>query len=128
MNSSHRSLHHQNGSSLTAPANTSSTMMPSIHNSTFGGVPASSSNGGGSSSSLAKMTSLEHLMHRLVAKVVSQNVSPDVSEKKKLEFVAKSYNYLSKVLASDSFAPSYDSFELAEKTKKKRTIFKMSLF
>lgn len=114
MSSHHRS--HQNGGGSSASASAAAHNMSSIHNTSS----SSLSSGMAASAAVGKMTNLEHLMNRLVAKVVSQNVSPDVPEKKKLEFVAKSYNYLSKVITSDSFAPSYDSFELAEKTKKKR--------
>lgn len=107
MNSSH--LSQNGGISMSLPAAT--------HNASSNG-----NSSGVASAATTKSSSLEQLMHRLVEKVAAQNVSPDVAEKKRAEFVAKSYNYLSKVISSDSFTPSYDSFELVEKTKKKRNL------
>lgn len=127
MNSSHRS--HQNGSSsgsfggLGGLTNSfaSRTLTPDLTNNIASLTTTNySSQQQTNGISMAGGGKTDILMHRLVTKLAAQNISSDVTEKKRQEFVNKSYAYLNKVLGSDSFTTSYDSFEISEKIKKKR--------
>lgn len=130
MNSSHRS--HQNGSSsgsfggLGGLTNSfaSRTLTPDLTNNiaslTTTNYSSQQQQQQTNGISMAGGGKTDILIHRLVTKLAAQNVSSDVTEKKRQEFVNKSYAYLNKVLGSDSFTTSYDSFEISEKIKKKR--------
>ena len=64
------------------------------------------------------VSTIEQLTHRLCVKIASVN---NLNEKARDELVNARYHYLIKLFSSDAYASqAYDTFEVAEKIKKKR--------
>lgn len=68
--------------------------------------------------SSGELNHVENLILRLCYKIASVN---NLNEKLTEEFVNKSFAYMVKLFCSDAYSPVYDTLEVSQKIKKKRT-------